>query len=59
MCGGWGGGAGWRGVGVAEGYAPYMVVGWLELGSRGYRFDELSRCKRGDALTCRGHPYMF
>ena len=25
----------------------------------GYRFEGLLRGMKGDALTCRGHPYMF
>ena len=55
-------------VGVAKGYAPYMGVGGGEGhrgvcsvsgGSLGHRFEGLPRGVRGDALACRGHPYMF
>ena len=43
---------------VAEGYSHFMeVLGGT--GSRGFRLEVLSRGMRGDALTCRGHPYMF
>jgi hypothetical protein len=67
-----GGGVGW-GVGgggggrrrargeVAEGYAPYLGVGYCRegglLGEKG--FEGLPRGLWGDALACRGHPYMF
>ena len=49
-----GGGVG-RGRGVAEGYAPCLRVGYC----RKVVFEGLSRGVRGDALACRGHPYMF
>jgi hypothetical protein len=46
---------------VAEGYAPYLGVGYCRegglLGEKG--FEGLPRGVRGDALACRGHPYMF
>ena len=44
-----------RGRGVAEGYAPCLGVGYC----RKVVFEGLSRGVRGDALACRGHPYMF
>ena len=40
---------------VAEGYAPCLGVGYC----RKVVFEGLSRGVRGDALACRGHPYMF
>ena len=55
--GGMGGGVGRGrdGRGVAEGYAPCLGVGYC----RKVVFEGLSRGVRGDALACRGHPYMF
>ena len=55
--GGRGGGVGRGrdGRGVAEGYAPCLGVGYC----RKVVFEGLSRGVRGDALACRGHPYMF
>jgi hypothetical protein len=46
---------------VAEGYAPYLGVGYCrEGGSLGEKcFEGLPRGVRGDVLACRGHPYMF
>jgi hypothetical protein len=46
---------------VAEGYAPYLGVGYCrEGGLLGEKcFEGLPMGVRGDALTCRGHPYMF
>jgi hypothetical protein len=46
---------------VAEGYAPYLGVGYCrEEGLLGEKcFMGLPRGVRGDALACRGHPYMF
>ena len=44
-----------NGDGVAEGYAPCLGVGYC----RKVVFEELSRGVRGEALACRGHPYMF
>ena len=52
-CGGVGRGR--DGRGVAEGYAPCLGVGYC----RKVVFEGLSRGVRGDALACRGHPYMF
>ena len=43
------------GRGVAEGYASCLWVGYC----RKVVFEGLSRGMRGDALACRGHPYMF
>ena len=65
--GGWGlglgvgGGVGGGGGEVAEGYAPYLGVGYCrEGGLLGEKcFEGLPRGVRGDALACRGHPYMF
>ena len=48
-------GRGRDGRGVAEGYAPCLGVGYC----RKVVFEGLSRGVRGDALACRGHPYMF
>ena len=52
---GGGEGRGRDGRGVAEGYAPCLGVGHC----RKVVFEGLSRGVRGDALACRGHPYMF
>jgi hypothetical protein len=45
----------------AEGYAPYLGVGYCrEGGLLGEMcFEGLPRGVRGDAFACRGHPYMF
>ena len=48
-------GRGRDGRGVAEGYAPCLGVGYC----RKVVFEGLSRGVTGDALACRGHPYMF
>ena len=53
--GGGGLGGGWGCERVAEGYAPCLGVGYC----RKVVFEGLSRGVRGDALACRGHPYMF
>jgi hypothetical protein len=52
---------GGEGRGVAEEYAPYLGVGYCrEEGLLGEKcFEGLPRGVRGDALACRGHPYMF
>jgi hypothetical protein len=46
---------------VAEGYAPYLGVGYCREGDLlGEKcFEGLPRGVREDALACRGHPYMF
>ena len=49
------GGEGRDGRGVTEGYAPCLGVGYC----RKVVFEGLSRGVRGNALACRGHPYMF
>jgi hypothetical protein len=48
---------GGEGRGVAEGYAPYLGVGYCRHG--GPLGENVLRGLRGDALACRGHPYMF
>jgi hypothetical protein len=52
---------GGEGRGVAEGYAPYLGVVYCRegvlLGEK--CFEGLPKGERGDALACRGHPYMF
>jgi hypothetical protein len=46
---------------IAEGYAPYLGIGYCrEGGLLGEKcFGGLPRGVRGDVLACRGHPYMF
>ena len=45
-------GMGW-GLHKGVQYAPLTRVSWWEIGSRGDRFEGLSRGVRGDKLTCR------
>ena len=48
---------------------PTLGFAWWVIGSKGrfegrhvhskeHRFEELSRGVRGDAFTCKGHPYI-